>query len=1165
MTHDLNLLLHVSYAHRMPNFETSDHSTATHNGLEPSTGMWRFPYYQDSVEIREAFFDQLSKRRSNNQQFAIMENIKYLPESALTRVRFDVDLHLADAAADLVVPHIEQFVSCLYKVLYETTTLTPDCESRIIVQRKPEPTYIEKKNDYKHGFKVTCLDLVATHTQMMQLRALMCERFEEWGEKAWLKGASTAADTDIIDDRVYTYCGWLMYGSQKKEQLAGGYVATDMWDRLDVKDSLVDLSFYELVRLLSIFAHPDEDTVTLDWIVEPPAVTVSRKRALDEAGPAAKRVRSATGSTLDPEVNDIIKEILKASVNDTTSTVDNHSRDEQIAGTYTYRLTRTDLETCPYKEQHITNGFYIHLDTTASKVYYQCLSSECKGKPRAVLKADQALVKRWVRLETSEDCICDTLPSADTASTSTPSSADTDSDFDDMLADMMEADDVPPPPTNVDLPELKHTVLRHMLNILALAPAEYIDDKKHLTAMGWLLKQGVKVLQGTKKVNDEEIAACLDEDNVLWNTELEKIWYYLCDSSKTKYSKQARDKLWEDFKTLDNDVIPPEQYIARVVSKVCEWRSETDLDFDLDFVVAIDINIIRPSVKAIKDAAEEVNTMRKAREHAQRNLDDHDTVDNKQAMDRATINWCSAVETYVLEESGANVLVKPAVYNYMSTFLTLVVSTTKTEVVQQIFQVQTAGGEKKHVMSGYHSRLKGQFIDAHGQIIELVLGWLKAVPAGSGFTMDPVFVHEKGDKRFKSCKKLPQFNTFCGFAIDAVLTPEEARNFKYDEARVKRVIDHVRMLVNGDEKVLEYLLRWIAAPLQKRGFRTNVMVINRSNAKGVGKGLFWNEFIGTLIYGGLNKERPHYRCAYDQIKDIDAVVGPFPEGLIGKVWLNMDECGIFDGATKQNEKLKGLITERTVQVNQKYLSLITYINCLNFLLTSNKQEPIKVEVGDRRFLVVDSKTKKPMSYFKNKDGTGLAAFLLDDPETVKHFYAYLMQLAMGDFHLIEPPMTDAKKISMAKHMPAEAKFMQALCLRLQELPTQEKEVYDNGTQKYNKILLADEDILTNEFIIHKTALCDAFEVYCKRYKLSSKGELVKVVKEHLRTVTKVNSQYFKGYGTGRPVVMPSVEDIQQQMKSKGLWDDAFEMDLIPSEEEQKTEKGLYWGAGLMKL
>jgi hypothetical protein len=433
--------------------------------------------------------------------------------------------------------------------------------------------------------------------------------------------------------------------------------------------------------------------------------------------------------------------------------------------------------------------------------------------------------------------------------------------------------------------------------------------------------------------------------------------------------------------------------------------------------------------------------------------------------------------------------------------------------------------------------------------------------------MDPEYVHIKGDQSLKSSKLLPQLNTFCGFAVDAVLTPEEARSFKYDQNIVKRVADFVMMLCNGDETVHNYLLRWIAAPLQKRGHRTNVMVIHKSTAKGVGKGLFWDQFIGRLIYGGIDKARPHCHSAYDQVKDIEYLVGKHNEGLIGKVWLNMDECGIFDGATKQNEKVKSMVTEDTIQVNQKFLTLMTYFNCLNFILTSKKPEPIKVEHEDRCFFVLESLTKQVKSFFTGPDG--MRSFLIDRPETVKHFYAYLMQLQMSDFYEIDPPMTAAKQTSMSKHMPVEAKFLQALCMRLhlatsETRPDHVKVSADDSMPQSKQC--ASEKILTNEFIVHKQAISDAFDSYCKYYKKQTTAEAVTdFVKHQLCTESKSNPTYFQGYGTGRPLVMPSVQSLEAQLRAKNMWDEHFAMDMIRTKDEQDNTRGLYYGQGLKAL
>jgi Family of unknown function (DUF5906) len=148
------------------------------------------------------------------------------------------------------------------------------------------------------------------------------------------------------------------------------------------------------------------------------------------------------------------------------------------------------------------------------------------------------------------------------------------------------------------------------------------------------------------------------------------------------------------------------------------------------------------------------------------------------------------------------------------------------------------------------------------------------------------------------------------------------------------------------------------------------LVIHRSYKKGVGKRAYHNMFMGGKIYGDSHKAHPHYRASYAQTKDINYVVGDFNEGVIAKVRLNLDECGIIDGATKKNEKLKGFIAEPRLQVNQKHLSLISYENPLNMVLTVNKDDPVKIEPGDRRFFLIESETKKPLATLE-----GLTVFL----------------------------------------------------------------------------------------------------------------------------------------------------------------------------------------------
>jgi hypothetical protein len=954
--------------------------------------------------------------------------------------------------------------------------------------------------------------------------------------------------------------------------------------------------------------------VQLAWRKEPPAQAVyTLKRKSKSATSSDADIVSAKRPCVKTDASSALKimqSILERGVHDTTSVVCEATRTQYRPNILSYRFNRVCSSPCAHGETHTSNGGYLHLNSEGHMpvVKYVCESSRCPNQPKTLPQQCHALAQQWAEAEGVScdddfESLCSTasVSSADSmASNAAPgqggASAYTMSmDYDVLAASDNEADliadamtgmdyDVPAAPgddedwiaemqgdaavpkapstsTSDAETELHHPELQQLLHVLKLSPESSLKDSNDMASMAWHLKQGIHV----------------NTDQDRWVGDLLKIWHCLCKRADTKHKdaapqQQTRQKQWDETKSdrqsKEDASYDAVSFVANVVAKVCDWRSASDLDFDMEFVHSVHKHLISPAKTVLAQAAKAAQRAASVRDRALEKLAEEETDETASQTAEATDAWRKAVDFYVLHDEGQNMLIKPAVFRYMSTFFTLVVTATKTEVVQQMFHIQTTGGEDKHVMSGFVSRLKYQFLDAHGIISKLAAEWLQQAHACSGFTMDPEYVHIKGDQSLKSSLLMPQFNTFCGFAIDAMLTPEEARNFKYGENIVKRVTDFVLMLCNGDENVQNYLLRWIAAPLQKRGHRTNVMVIHKSAAKGVGKGLFWAQFIGRKIYGGIDKARPHCHSAYDQVKDIEYLVGNHNEGLIGKVWLNMDECGIFDGATKQNEKVKSMVTEDTIQVNQKYLTLMTYFNCLNFLLTSNKSDPIKVEHEDRRFFVVESKTKQVKSFFTGLDG--MRTFLIDRPETVKHFYAYLMQIPMGDFHEIDPPMTEAKQTSMSKHMPVEAKFLQALCLRLHILATVEtRPLHVNVSADDSELQskqCASEKILTNEFVVHKQAISDAFEFYCKYYKKEARAEAVTdFVKRQLVTKAKSNPTHFACYGTGRPLVMPSVQNLEAQLRAKNLWDDQFMMDMTRTKDEQYNTYGLYYGQGLKVL
>jgi hypothetical protein len=120
---------------------------------------------------------------------------------------------------------------------------------------------------------------------------------------------------------------------------------------------------------------------------------------------------------------------------------------------------------------------------------------------------------------------------------------------------------------------------------------------------------------------------------------------------------------------------------------------------------------------------------------------------------------------------------------------------------------------------------------------------------------------------------------------------------------------------------------------------------------------------------------------------------------------------------------------------------------------------------------------------------------------------------MGHFHDIDPPMTSAnlKQSNMAKQMSIGVKFLQALCLRLQQLPTEKKRVCDIVSNQTRLVSCASNEILQCEFMMHKTPLGDAFDAYCKKYEQSGSPDvLFELIRKTLSTTTKVGVTHFTG-------------------------------------------------------
>jgi hypothetical protein len=347
--------------------------------------------------VREEVYKELVQLQQARVPFAIMENVFYLSTDALTRVRVDLDVDLPTDDAAIFQPYLADFIDTLYDVLYEYTELTLETElaGTIILLEKPRCT-ARDGSGFKHGAKLTMPYLVATHTDMLQLRVLLLQHADRWMPPSWLGDTPVL---EIIDPCVYKSNGWLMYGSRKKEQVHGGYKATRVWhckgDAGPVADC--DWTLLELHRLLSIFCdHETDDAVqTLDWIKAPPEVE-QRGRKRQRNASAASTVREHADVTA--PVLSILTQIL-AELGDKTSVLTHESTSEDM---YRYRVNRHGRPApCASKQEHTSNCSILQLTTLFGRpvVKYIFFSEKCGGGRTPVVLKCSKLAKRWTEAE----------------------------------------------------------------------------------------------------------------------------------------------------------------------------------------------------------------------------------------------------------------------------------------------------------------------------------------------------------------------------------------------------------------------------------------------------------------------------------------------------------------------------------------------------------------------------------------------------------------------------------------------------------------------------------------------------------------------------------------------------------------------------------------------
>ena len=209
----------------------------------------------------------------------------------------------------------------------------------------------------------------------------------------------------------------------------------------------------------------------------------------------------------------------------------------------------------------------------------------------------------------------------------------------------------------------------------------------------------------------------------------------------------------------------------------------------------------------------------------------------------------------------------------------------------------------------------------------------------------------------------PQSADSLNFWVGQSIVPIEG-----DARVIKYFIRNV--ICAGDLALYKYLMKFLAHMLQKPEDKPGICIV-LIGGQGVGKGAFFR--LLACIWGVTTLHA----------NDIDQVVGRFNAALERNYVVCMDEA-LFVGDKKSLSRLKSVVTEPVVRIEQKYQPSRTIESYQRFFAATNHEHFAHVEHDDRRFLFlrVSDVHQQDTEYFgalykSFRDGHSVEAFVYE--------------------------------------------------------------------------------------------------------------------------------------------------------------------------------------------
>ena len=217
------------------------------------------------------------------------------------------------------------------------------------------------------------------------------------------------------------------------------------------------------------------------------------------------------------------------------------------------------------------------------------------------------------------------------------------------------------------------------------------------------------------------------------------------------------------------------------------------------------------------------------------------------------------------------------------------------------------------------------------------------------------------------------FNLFTGFDI------EKERNKKTNS--FNNILETVKLNSGDNDDTYNYLLNYLAHLVQKPAILPEVSIVVIGE-QGTGKSSLWENFGDKL----LGKKY--------------ALQSSNPDDIIGRFNMNKNKLLVVMEETESKNtftacsQIKTLITQPTLNFENKGKDKFQVRNCGRYIFISNNQTPVKIEQSDRRFMVMECSNR----HIQDKVFFGKVNEEWNDPQAVKGFYDFLMKRDISNFN-----------------------------------------------------------------------------------------------------------------------------------------------------------------------